>query len=69
MSGVQGSYEETGLLDDLTMMLDYTNEALIVVECYGGRLHSVVMRTLVLENLESIEDFAKTHAKHVGNPR
>jgi len=71
--GVQGLYEwfggcfkEAGLRDDLIEILKYTNEALIIVEGYGGGLHPLLLRTLVLENLERMDDFAKIFEKYIG---
>jgi len=62
--GFGGCFEETGLLDDLTKILDYTNEMLIIVD--GYRLHPVLARMFVLENLDRAEDFASSHGRYVG---
>jgi len=29
-----GCFKDAGLLDDLTRMLNYTNETLVIIECY-----------------------------------
>jgi len=59
-------YERVELLDALIEMLDYTNEALMVVEGYRDGLYPVLMRAFALKNLERIEDFARAYAQHVG---
>jgi len=59
-------FEEAGLLGNLTKILNYTDDILMIVKWYGGGLHPVLLRTLVLENLERIEDFAKAYAQYVG---
>jgi len=57
-------FEEARPLDDLTKILDYTNEMLIVVS--GYRFHSVLAWMFVLEDLSRVEDFAKAYARHIG---
>jgi len=64
--GFRDAFKEAGLLDDLAKMLDYTNEALVIVKGYGGGLHPVLVRTFILENLSRIGDFARAYAQHVG---
>jgi len=59
-------FEEAGLLHDLIEILNYMNEALIIIEGYGGGLHLALLRTFVLENLEWIDDFARADAQYVG---
>jgi hypothetical protein len=45
--------------------LNYTNETLIIAESWRGRIHTILLRTLVLENLERVKDFARAHARNV----
>jgi hypothetical protein len=35
-------------------------------EGYRGRLHPVLARTFVLENLDRVEELARAYAQHVG---
>jgi len=70
---IWGSYErfrdcfnEAGLLGDLIEIPNYTNETLIIIEGYGNRLHPILMRTFILENLERVEGFIRAYADHVG---
>ncbi|MCF3653801.1 MAG: hypothetical protein L2C94_006550 [Aigarchaeota archaeon] len=64
--GFVGCFKGVELLDDLTKIFDYTNETLMIVEGYGGGLHPVLVRTLVLESLERINDFAGAYAGYIG---
>jgi len=61
--GFRGCFEEAEPLDGLIEILNYTNGMLMVVE--GCGLHSVLLRTFVLENLKRMDDFAKTYAWYV----
>jgi adenylate kinase family enzyme len=53
-------------LEDLTRILDYTNETLIIIENYRGRLHPVLARTFILDDFGRIEELARAYASYVG---
>ena len=63
--GFGGYFEGAGLLNDLTKILDYSDEMLVIGEGCRGGIQSVLMRTFILENLGRINDFAKTFGRRV----
>ncbi len=57
-------FEEAGLLQEFTNVLDYVDSTLAVVERY--RPPSVIARTLVNDGLRMLDDFAREYRGHVG---
>jgi len=58
------AFEEAGLLQEFTNVLDYVDSALAVVERY--RPPSVIARTLVYDGLRMLDGFAREYRGHVG---
>jgi len=61
-----GCFEEAGLFDDPTKILDYIDEMLMIGKGCRGGIHPVLMRTFILENLGGIDDFAKIFGRRIG---
>jgi len=58
-------FEDASLLDDFIKILNRTNKTLIIAESWRDRIHTILLQTLVLENLERVKDLARAHAQHV----
>jgi len=58
------AFEEAGLLQEFTNVLDYVDSTLAVVERY--RPPSVIARTLVYDGLRMLDGFAREYRGHVG---
>ena len=57
-------FEESGLLREFINVLDRINSTLAVAERY--RPPSVIVRTLVYDDLRMLDDFAREYRGHVG---
>ncbi len=57
-------FEEAGILQEFTNVLDYVDSALAAVERY--RPPSVIARTLVYDGLRMLDDFAREYRGYVG---
>jgi hypothetical protein len=64
MIGYVDVFEEAGLLQEFTNVLDYVDSALAAVERY--RPPSVIARTLIYDGLSMLDDFAKEYRGYVG---
>jgi hypothetical protein len=58
------AFEEAGLLQEFIGVLDEVNSTLAVAERY--RPPSIIVRTLVHEDLSRLDDFAKEYRGYVG---
>ena len=58
------AFEEDGLLQEFTNVLDYVDSTLAAVERY--RPPSVIARTLVYDGLRMLDGFAREYRGHVG---
>ena len=63
MAGYVDVFEETGLLKEFIMVLDYVDSTLAAVERYGPL---VIVRTLVNDGLRMLDDFAEEYRGYVG---
>jgi len=57
-------FEEAGLLQEFTNVLDYVDSALTVAERY--RPPSAIARTLAYDGLRMLDDFAREYRGYVG---
>ncbi|MCC6023939.1 MAG: hypothetical protein LM600_04495 [Thaumarchaeota archaeon] len=64
MIGYVDVFEEAGLLQEFTNVLDYVDSALAAVERYGPP--SVIARTLIYDGLSMLDNFAKEYRGYVG---
>jgi hypothetical protein len=64
MIGCVDAFDETGILREFIMVLDYVDSALAAVERY--RPPSVIARTLIYDGLSMLDNFAKEYRGHVG---
>ena len=64
MTGCVDAFEEAGLLQEFTNVLDYVDSTLAAVERY--RLPSVIARTLVHDGLSMLNGFARGYRGYVG---
>ena len=58
------AFDETGILREFIMVLDYVDSALAAVERYGPP--SVIARTLIYDGLSMLDNFAKEYRGYVG---
>jgi hypothetical protein len=58
------AFEEAGLLQEFVAVLDRINSTLAVAERY--RPPSVIVRTLVYDDLKMLDDFAREYRGYVG---
>jgi hypothetical protein len=64
MIGYVDVFEEAGLLQEFTNVLDYVDSALAAVERY--RPPSVIARMLAYDGPRMLDDFAREYRGHVG---
>jgi len=64
MADYVDAFEEAGLLREFIAVLDRINSTLAAVERY--RPPSVIVRTLVYDDLRMLDDFAREYRGHVG---
>ncbi len=64
MIGYVDVFEEAGILQEFTNVLDYVDSTLTVAERY--RPPSVIVRTLIYDGLRMLDDFARGYRGHVG---
>ena len=64
MAGYVGAFEEAGLLKEFIRVLDSINSTLAAVEGHGPP--SIIVRTLVHDDLSMLDDFAREYRGHVG---
>jgi hypothetical protein len=58
------AFEEAGLLREFIMVLDEVNSTLAVAERY--RPPSIIVRTLIYDDLRMLDDFAREYRGYVG---
>jgi len=64
MIGYVDAFEEAGLLQEFTNVLDYVDSALAAVERY--RPPSAIARMLAYDGPRMLDDFAREYRGHVG---
>ena len=64
MVGYVDVFEEAGILQEFTNVLDYVDSALAVVGRHGPP--SAIARTLVYDGPRMLDDFAKEYRGYVG---
>jgi len=64
MDGWADAFEEAGILREFIGVLDDVNSTLAAVERY--RPPSVIVRTLVYDDLRMLDDFAREYRGYVG---
>jgi hypothetical protein len=64
MIGYVDVFEEAGLLQEFTNVLDYVDSALAVVKRHGPP--SAIARMLAYDGPRMLDDFAREYHEHVG---